>query len=147
MCLKRRRITSQFRGGQMLKWKAKGLVLAIACLALVSPGNAQNKPKAEQAGKEESGKQWFMAYCASCHGDDAKGHGVVAPALKQAPPNLTLLAKRNNGKFPEEYVDKVLAHGVPAPAHGTAEMPVWGPTFASVNSRKLIEYLESIQVK
>ena len=127
-------------------WKRNALFALIAWLTLASHGNAQTKPTPGTAANQ-SGKQWYMAYCASCHGRDAKGEGVVAPALKQAPPDLTMLAKRNNGKFPEDYVRKVLTHGVTAPAHGSAEMPVWGTTFASVNSRELIAYLESIQVK
>jgi hypothetical protein len=56
--------------------------------------------------------------CAPCHGEDVRRNGPVAKALKEPPPGLTTLAKRNNGKFPEDYVTKVLNHGVVAPAHG-----------------------------
>ena len=40
-----------------------------------------------------SGKEMFKAYCASCHGEDAKGDGPAAAALKQPPADLTALAK------------------------------------------------------
>ena len=68
-------------------------------------------------------------------------------ALKELPADLTTLAKRNKGKFPTDYIRKVFVHGINAPAHGTTDMPVWGPTFADINARTLIQYLESVQVK
>jgi mono/diheme cytochrome c family protein len=104
----------------------------------------QKQPKADQL---VEAKEWFRAYCATCHGVDGKGHGPAASALKQPPADLTTLAKRNHGKFPADYVKKVLVHGVSVPAHGNAEMPIWGPTFAGINDRQLIEYLESLQVQ
>jgi mono/diheme cytochrome c family protein len=123
-----------------------GLLLVALFFAVVSVGTPQqNQPKAAKAPVE--GKEWFRAYCAPCHGVDAKGHGPVAPALKELPPDLTTLAKRNNGKFPEDYVKKVLVHGVTAPAHGSSDMPIWGPTFAGINEGNLIQYLASVQVK
>ena len=131
----------------MFRWRGyDALQFAALFLAAVSVGMAQqNQPKPEKAAVE--GKEWFTLYCASCHGEDAKGHGPVAPALKEQPPDLTSLAKRNNGKFPADYVKKVLAHGISAPAHGNSEMPVWGPTFTDVNARELLQYLQSVQAK
>jgi mono/diheme cytochrome c family protein len=130
----------------MLGLAARNAPLFLAfVLAFVLLGVAQQKqPKPE---KSIDAKEWFRAYCAPCHGIDAKGHGPVAPALKEPPPDLTMLAKRNNGEFPVDYVKKILTHGVTAPAHGSAEMPVWGPTFAGINDRALIDYLESVQAK
>lgn len=119
--------------------------LAVLALAFASMGMAQKQQQIERATLE--GKEWFRAYCASCHGDDAKGNGPVARELKEPPPDLTTLAKRNNGKFPEDYVKRVLAHGVPAPAHGSSEMPIWGPLFAGINTHGLSQYLESVQTK
>ena len=46
------------------------------------------------------GKLEFETHCASCHGTDAKGKGPFVSNLKVAPPDLTLLAKRNAGGFP-----------------------------------------------
>lgn len=98
----------------------------------------------------------FKEYCAVCHGKDAKGDGPAASALQQAPPNLTTLAKRHDGKFPDQYVENVLRNGVPAPAHGDAEMPVWGPLFRAmdpdsafmyVRISSVMSYLKSLQVK
>jgi mono/diheme cytochrome c family protein len=101
------------------------------------------------------GKELFRAYCASCHGLDAKGGGPVAAALKTSVPDLTTLSKRKGGKFPSADLEKlILGEGVPAAAHGTREMPVWGPVFRRVENdqdfglirvRRLVEYIQSLQ--
>jgi mono/diheme cytochrome c family protein len=117
------------------------ICFALSCLAGPTP------QKQSQANNLVEAREWFRAYCASCHGIDGKGDGPAAPALKQRPADLTMLAKRNNGRFPTDYVKKVLVHGVSMPAHGSGEMPIWGPTFAGINQDKLIEYLESVQTK
>ena len=119
---------------------------------------SQQKPSPSKSAKapvELPGKEMFKEYCASCHGEDAKGHGPAAIALKTAPPDLTLLAKRNKGNFSADYVNTVVVHGVNTPAHGSTEMPIWGPIFTGVNVQRLVvlrvnkisEYLETLQVK
>jgi hypothetical protein len=100
-------------------------------------------------------RQIYKHYCAACHGSDGKGHGPVARSLRKPPPDLTTLAKRHGGMFPEEYVTNVLRFGFGFSAHGSSEMPVWGPIFqyeehyneAAVRQRirNLCVYLESIQ--
>jgi len=101
------------------------------------------------------GKDNFLAYCAACHGQDAKGHGPAAPALKVPPADLTTIAKRHNGKFSAVDVENKIT-GVDLPAHGSSEMPVWGPVFRSISRdpdvatmrvKNLVRYLESIQEK
>jgi mono/diheme cytochrome c family protein len=103
-----------------------------------------------------TGAGMFKDYCAVCHGKDGKGDGPAAPALKQTPANLTTLAKRHGGKFPDLYVQQVLRNGAKAPAHGDAEMPVWGPLFRSMDAdpaimyvriSSLVNYIKSLQVK
>jgi mono/diheme cytochrome c family protein len=98
----------------------------------------------------------FNSYCAPCHGKGGKGDGPAATALKVPPANLTQLAKKNNGKFPADHVATILRTGVSG-AHGSSDMPVWGPLFASVSGKdqslvqmrisNLIHYLESLQEK
>lgn len=104
-----------------------------------------------------NGKQMYTSYCAPCHGSDGRGHGPAASALKNPPVNLTTLAKTNNGKFPETHVLSVLQFGTELPAHGSAEMPVWGPILGKINQTvaqdrdlrisNLTRYLQSIQEK
>ena len=45
------------------------------------------------------GKDNFEADRAVCHGKEGKGDGPAAPAMKSPVPDLTTMAKRNNGKF------------------------------------------------
>jgi mono/diheme cytochrome c family protein len=102
-----------------------------------------------------SGQDIFKWYCAACHGKNAKGNGPAASELKVPPPDLTTLAKRNKGKFPADYVTRILMNGAKAPAHGTADMPTWGPLFAELNAKgrvtveidNVVRYLESLQQK
>ena len=104
-----------------------------------------------------SGKEMFNAYCASCHGTDAKGDGPAAPALKMPTTNLTTLAVKNGGIFPAAHVAAVIQGDAMTPAHGSKDMPVWGPIFMSIGGhskaevqlriRNLTAYLESLQVK
>lgn len=104
-----------------------------------------------------SGAEMFKQYCAACHGKDGKGDGPAASDLKTAPADLTTLAKRNGGTFPADHVMEVLRNGVKAPAHGTSEMPTWGPLFQTISSRdqaivnmrisNLTNYVKSLQEK
>lgn len=51
------------------------------------------------------GRDLFEFYCASCHGRDGRGGGPVVPALRVVPPDLTTIATRNGGTFPEARVE------------------------------------------
>ena len=103
-----------------------------------------------------SGKEMFMGYCASCHGKDAKGDGPAAGALKQAPADLTMLAKLNGGKYPSDKVTSILRGQTKLVAHGQ-DMPIWGPVFWKMSQgheeqvqmriANLNRYLESVQEK
>lgn len=76
------------------------------------------------------GERTFQTHCASCHGPRAEGDGPTAATLAVPVPNLRTLSKRNGGTFPTDavasYVD---GRSFPA-AHGTRQMPVWGPVFS-----------------
>ena len=121
----------------------------------------QDKPTVKQvkAGYSDpaSGKAMFQSYCSACHGKEGKGDGPAAAALKKGPSDLTILARRNAGKFPALAVQSSIA-GEPggAAAHGSKDMPVWGDVFHSMTSndsitkmrmRNLVAYIEALQVK
>jgi mono/diheme cytochrome c family protein len=84
---------------------------------------------AAQAEDPDVGKAEFQSSCASCHGTDAKGKGPVSNLLKIPPPDLTMLARRNNGVFPADAVAESISGSKTIPAHGSREMPIWGERF------------------
>jgi mono/diheme cytochrome c family protein len=104
-----------------------------------------------------SGQEMFKSYCAVCHGQDGKGNGPAASALKMPVTDVTTLAQKNAGKYPGLHVSSVIRGEADLPAHGSKDMPVWGPLFlrisqgheAEVQQRiaNLNQYIESIQAK
>jgi mono/diheme cytochrome c family protein len=102
-----------------------------------------------------SGRDIFRYYCATCHGRDARGNGPVAATLKTPPADLTKLATNNGGTFPVERVKAFVTVGrSDTPAHGTSDMPVWGPIFQSLDPSdaiararidNVVAYVRSIQ--
>jgi mono/diheme cytochrome c family protein len=132
-----------------------GLILGFGGPAATAQ-DKQIKKEPIQPSSASSGAKMFKQYCAVCHGPTGKGDGPAASALKQAPADLTTLAKRHDGKYPDDYVANVLRNGVKAPAHGDAEMPVWGPLFSSMDQNQalvdlrianLTKYIKSLQAK
>jgi mono/diheme cytochrome c family protein len=81
--------------------------------------------------RRDPGRQTYLTYCASCHGESAKGDGPMASHLVQAPTDLTLLAKRHGGVFPSLRVSDSIdgRSSRHSGAHGSREMPVWGAVF------------------
>lgn len=136
-----------------------GLVLTIsvgaALCAFAQTTGPQNPPLMIWS---VAGKDLFEFYCASCHGRDGRGDGPAVAALKAAPPDLRLLARHNRGEFPRQRVEEFVTNGGNAlvPAHGTTDMPVWGPVFrglipsdisVKVRIANIVQYLKSIRTK
>jgi mono/diheme cytochrome c family protein len=103
------------------------------------------------------GDNLYKTYCASCHGEDAKGNGPMAAWLKVPPSDLTRIAARNGGNFPLARVDRIISGEEALPSgHGTRAMPIWGPVFSQVTRDQdlgrvridnLARYLRDIQTK
>ena len=145
----------------MLKYLSVLLLAGVSSAALL--GVAQQpatkiKSVPIQPTSAASGPQMFSTYCAVCHGADGKGNGPAASALKSPATDLTMLSQKNGGTFPTDHVSSVLKFGVTNPAHGSADMPIWGDlmqtlTPASQNAgpvvhqriSNLIDYLKTIQ--
>jgi len=144
---------------------SKGWVvwIILSLMSFAAAANAQNQPQKTikhvpvQATSPSSGPEMYKAYCAVCHGTDGKGNGPAAAALKATPSDLTMLSKNNGGKFPDIKVSSTIRGEGNLPAHGTAEMPIWGSLFwgmshgheGEVQQRvaNLTKYIESLQAK
>ena len=98
----------------------------------------------------------FEFYCAACHGRDGHGRGPAVPALRVPPPDLTTIATRNSGAFPHARVESIVTGAQVGlmSAHGSSDMPVWGPIFRELDRNdtmnktrvaNIVGYLESIQ--
>jgi mono/diheme cytochrome c family protein len=140
-----------------MRFRIAALVIASAGL-LCGQSQTTIKKVPVTSTSPSSGKEMFQTYCAVCHGQDGKGAGPAAGALKMAPADLTQLTRKNNGKFPEQRVSLVITTG-PSEilAHGSKEMPVWGDLFRHMGSNdpgvarlrivNLTDYVKSIQAK
>lgn len=102
------------------------------------------------------GSDLYRHYCATCHGKDATGNGPAAAALKIPPPDLTVLARQHGNTFPAVDVEAIIRGGTAVAAHGSLEMPIWGPIFhaldpsdarVKVRIAALVSHLASIQQK
>jgi len=141
------------------------VALSGAVLLGLAPGSPrvsaqQSTPAAQDQNQSEivplGGAKIFRHYCAACHGVGGNGNGPIAPALKSKVPQLTTMARRNHGLFPTARVRRVVTGDEAHAAHGTREMPVWGPLFHQIENdqdlgyvrlQNVTEYLNSIQRK
>jgi mono/diheme cytochrome c family protein len=136
------------------------LILGLALLAApLASAQTQSKTQEDEQFQKlirsVEGRDLFRAYCASCHGKDAKGNGPAASALKATVPDLTILSQKHDGKFPEARVRRIITGDHVLASHGSREMPVWGPIFHQVEEdvdrgyvrvENLVKYIQSIQV-
>jgi mono/diheme cytochrome c family protein len=126
-----------------------GLVLAAGVVWVAS---AQTSGAGRSNGAVDKGRKLFSQYCATCHGTDGKGQGPVAAALKEGPPDLTMIQAPGE-KFPYNRVETVIDGEKAVTAHGSKRMPVWGPIFRRTSGDlqkhadiyALVKYIESIQ--
>jgi mono/diheme cytochrome c family protein len=145
-----------------MKFISLALVLMMfAALAVAQEAPAQGKTTVRHVPitntPSNSGKAMFDSYCAVCHGKDGKGNGPAASAMKTQPTDLTVLAQKNGGKYPASHVAAVIRGQALTPAHGSQDMPIWGPLFSSISQghegqvqqriTNLVTYIETLQSK
>ncbi len=138
------------------------LAMLLAALSVTTRAQAdttqENTVRAGQADETSAimGKQSFRSYCASCHGNEARGDGSVAKYLNVPPADLTQISKRNSGEFSFDQVFQTIDGRTPVRGHGKREMPIWGDAFKltrdSPNEQavkekitNLVHFLQSIQ--
>jgi mono/diheme cytochrome c family protein len=123
--------------------KRKYLMMAVGVVMIFYSALAQSQ---EEPGKKEilKGRELYLNHCASCHGLEGKGDGLVSYSLRKKPSDLTRIRKKD-GKFPAEELKKIIAGETVLPVHGQREMPVWGSILKEPELTSLVKYLASIQ--
>jgi mono/diheme cytochrome c family protein len=144
----------------MKKFRPQYLLLGVALVFASVAVRAADQPtktikKVPVRDTALNGKEMFSQYCAVCHGPEAKGNGPAADALKKSPADLTQIARKNGGAFPEIRVLRVIKGDDEVTAHGSRDMPVWNTLFRSLHSQPeadlranaLMTYVGQLQVK
>jgi mono/diheme cytochrome c family protein len=118
---------------------AKTLMLVGVVIGHAMPALAQ---------ENDAGKTAYLSSCAACHGAEAKGDGFLNSVLKVPAPDLTTLARRNDGAFPIAAVTEIIDGRLLIAAHGSREMPIWGfDTMVRNRISIIVDYLSRIQIK
>jgi len=91
-----------YAGGLAWHSTAPSVLLAALLWVFLTPAQAQQEPI------DEIGKQEFLRSCAACHGETARGDGLVAGLLLVKPPDLTSIRKRHGGQFPASWVYRII---------------------------------------
>jgi len=134
---------------------ATGLFL-VSSNSLVAQAPKPESPAEQALISSINGESLYHNYCATCHGSNAKGNGPMAPVLKTPPADLTRIAVRRSGSFPEKEMANLISWEAEMASHGTREMPLWGPIFSQiawdqdlgrVRVANLVSYLKSIQLR
>ena len=124
-------------------------------VALAFPFSSDSR--ADESAQLQAGRKLYEEHCMVCHGAQAKGDGVFAEYLRVAPADLTTIAKRRGGAFPDVEIREIIDGRRKVRAHGSSEMPIWGRRFgglipnaqheAEIRAKieTLVEYLRSIQ--
>jgi hypothetical protein len=152
--------------GMIGLWSGAVIALVFSISIPLGPGSLADESSGLGSDVLKVAAQDFHFRCAACHGTSGRGDGPMAQAMKIQPPDLTRIAQRNGGVFPDALVFRTIS-GLNMPiSHGTRDMPVWGDVFigealgestsiedsqevaAQVTERirRLVKYLESIQV-
>ena len=136
--------------------KTRWIVTALAVSGLAIGAQAQNIELLNGATPPPtSGEAMYKTYCASCHGDDAKGMGGTSALLANKPADLTALSLTHSQGFPRRHVLATIRRGH-AGSPTTTPMPDWGtifrlvvdpkhPELAEMRAIALTDYVESIQ--
>src|ERR1700730_2749215 len=130
---------------QVMKFISLAAILATV-VALAVAQQTQTPPTIKRVpitnASSNSGNEMFNSYCAVCHGKDGKGNGPAASAMKTSP---------------AAHVAAVIRGQATTRSHGSKDMPVWGPLFASLSQGQeaqvqqrisnLVSKIETLQTK
>ena len=122
-----------------------GVVAATAagCLiwAAVTPGARPALASAANGEAVKAGRELYVRYCSTCHGDTGRGDGASAASFATKPADLT--DGRLMNRLPDEFLFNVIMHG--GPAEGLSPgMPPLAAYLSDAETRQAIAYLRSI---
>ena len=136
------------------------LAAAVVTIAVLSSHmaafalEAQVKPPRQDY---HSGAYLYRTFCATCHGEQGRADGPVAPLLITRPPDLTTIAVRQGGEFNRAEAYASIDGRRRLPGHGSPDMPIWGDVLkiteghddAIIKKRidALVAHVESLQRK
>ena len=83
----------------------------------------------------------YATYCATCHGENGKGDGMVVRSLPVKP------ADHTNGAVMNPLTDKFLLDVISKGGSAVGKssfMPAWGSSFNEKQIRDIVAYLRSI---
>ena len=88
---------------------------------------------------ESQGRRLFVHYCATCHGDDARGDGQNASNLNPPPPDMTA------SRTPQDpaLIRRVIAEGSAAVGRSPLSPP-WGRSLSQQQIDYLVAYCQSL---
>jgi mono/diheme cytochrome c family protein len=109
-------------------------VMILATLVTAGVSWAQNQAQ---------GKNVYMTYCASCHGERGKGDGTAAMSLPAKPADHTNGAVMN--QLNDKFLYDIIARGGGAVGK-SGFMPSWGGALNDSQIRDVIAYIRSLAV-
>lgn len=105
--------------------------LLLAALMIAAQASADGSmPAAREPIPQYDGGELYALNCANCHGIYGEGDGAMTPDLSVVLLDLRYLSARNQGRYPEDFVTRVIDGRETRAAHGPEGMPVWGAEFA-----------------
>jgi mono/diheme cytochrome c family protein len=117
------------------------LALLAATLIVGDASGALADPAVEQ-GDPEKGKQVFMIYCVTCHGEHGDGKGPVGKTLQPPPRDFTV------GKFlyggTDQAIFEVITNGA-ASKGGSPLMAPWGAVITEQDRWNLVAFVRSLK--
>jgi mono/diheme cytochrome c family protein len=135
------------RGRHGRAWVVVALVMFAGCRA--GPRSQPRDPMLDAIRAEEregnltyvesQGRHLFLQYCATCHGDEARGDGQNASNLDPRPPDMTSA----KGSRDAALLRRVIAEGS-ASIGRSALSPPWGRSLSRQQIDYLVAYCQSL---
>lgn len=124
----------------MLNKEAKMRVMSVT-VGIVSVALLFVSGASAGSGDASKGKDTYVQYCASCHGNTGKGDGPAAAAMKPKPRDLT--NKDYMATLEEKYLVDVITKGGAAVGK-SALMPPWGAVLKAGDIDNVIAYIRAL---